>query len=154
MSPAAEDARTMAMARAGARIKMDKPRDRAVGRQRTSELPALSMMVDGHDRAELAVTISEGAKLVGVTYQAGNRSRMARLGVPDVDRAGRLARLTDGVGATGQPIAVHRGWPSVGMAGAGARTMGQDDVSEFSVDAHRFVSFRLVPRDYSPSASS
>jgi hypothetical protein len=150
MSPAAEDARTMAMARAGARIKMDKPRDRAVGRQRTSELPALSTMVDGHDRAELAVTISEGAKLVGV----GDRSRMARLGVPDVDRAGRLARLTDGVGATGQPIAVHRGWPSVGMAGAGARTMGQDEVSEFSVDAHRFVSFRLVPRDYSPSASS
>jgi len=45
-----------------------------------------------------------------------------------------------------QPIATHGRRPGVSLARAGARTMGQDEASDFSVDAHRLVSCRVVRR--------
>ena len=44
------------------------------------------------------------------------------------------------------PMATHGRRPGVSLARTGARTMGQDEVSDFSVDAHRLVSCRVVRR--------
>jgi hypothetical protein len=70
MSASAVPVDKIARARRAALVHRDRRRDYQTARERTLALPLLSSIVDDTDREGLAVLVSEGAELCGVSPQA------------------------------------------------------------------------------------
>lgn len=84
---------TMAKARSAARAKLDKSADYRRGRERTDGLPPLSELeLSPSEIEDEVVTVAEGAKLIGTSWQALYQLAL-RGGIPSYQHEGRRVLL-------------------------------------------------------------